>query len=199
MADIIPDVYAGPLAAWADIEPWRVTGCATEIVRSLIAKLPRQEFTVEGEVACHRTARIEAGALLKGAVVIGPGCFVAAHALLRGGVWLERDCTIGPGCEVKSSMLFAAVRLAHFNFVGDSLIGPEVNFEAGSVVANTRNEHGGTVNVRVGNRFHDTGVHKFGAVVGSRTRVGANAVLAPGSILAVGSVVERLALIDQTR
>lgn len=196
-ADIIPDISAGPLAEWAAVAPWRITARAEEIVRSLIAGLPAADYAVAGDVACHRTARIEPGATLKGPVIVGPGCFIAAHALLRGGVWLERECSIGPGCEVKSSLLFAAARLAHFNFVGDSLIGRDANFEAGSIIANTRNEREGTVHVRFGGAVHDTGAAKFGAIVGPGARIGANAVLAPGTVLPAGAVVGRLALVDQ--
>lgn len=198
-ADIIPDISAGPLADWAAVAPWQITARAEEIVRSLIAGLPAADYVIAGDVACHRTARIEPGAALKGPVIAGPGCFVAAHALLRGGVWLELNCSIGPGCEVKSSFLFAGARLAHFNFVGDCVIGQDANFEAGSIVANTRNEREGTVHVRLGGVVRETGAAKFGAIVGRGARIGANAVLAPGTVLPVGTVVERLALIDQER
>lgn len=195
-ADIITDMSAGPLAPWALAAPWQITAQAEEIVRQLISGLPASDYEVTGEAACHRTARIEPGAVLKGPVIVGPGCFIAAHALLRGGVWLDQGCSIGPGCEVKSSFLFAGARLAHFNFVGDSLIGRDANFEAGSVVANTRNERSGTVRVRVGGQLYDTGAAKFGALIGDGVRIGANAVLAPGTVLKPGIVVQRLALVD---
>ena len=198
-ADVIREISASSLADWADEAPWRLTSQAGEIVHRLIAALPAAEYVVSGEIACHRSARIDPGAVLKGAVIVGPDCFIAAHTLLRGGVWLERGCSIGPGCEVKSSFLFATARLAHFNFAGDSLIGPDANFEAGSIIANTRNERVGTVHVRYQGRVLDTGAAKFGAIVGAGARIGANAVLAPGTVLVAGTVVERLALVDQER
>ena len=198
-ANIIPDMAASPLAAWGHDAPWQITSEAEKIVRQLITTLPKADYLVNGDIACHRSARIDPGSVLKGAVIIGPDCFVAAHTLLRQGVWLDRGCSIGPGCEVKSSFLFAKARLAHFNFVGDSVIGANVNFEAGSIVANTRNERAGTVHVRHKGQMVDTRAAKFGALVGAGARIGANAVLAPGTILAAGAIVERLELIDQER
>jgi bifunctional N-acetylglucosamine-1-phosphate-uridyltransferase/glucosamine-1-phosphate-acetyltransferase GlmU-like protein len=130
--------------------------------------------------------------------VVGPGCFVAAGAYVRGGCWLEADCILGPGAELKSSFVFAGSKLAHFNFVGDSVLGEGVNLEAGSIIANYRNELADKrVHVLVDGRAVDTGVEKFGAVVGDRVRIGANAVIAPGALLPEGTVVPRLALVDQ--
>ena len=77
---------------------------------------------------------------MKGPIIIGPGCFIGAHAYLRGGVYLDEKVVIGPGCEIKSSFLFRGSALAHFNFAGDSIIGEGVNMEAGSILANHYNE-----------------------------------------------------------
>ena len=141
---------------------------------------------------------VEAGAIIKGPAIIGPDCFIAAGAYLRGGCWLEARCVIGPGSELKSSFVFAGSNLAHFNFVGDSILGREVNLEAGAVIANYRNEYAEpTVSFIYNGKRIDTGTEKFGALVGDRTRIGANAVIAPGAILVCGTIVKRLGLIDQ--
>lgn len=149
---------------------------------------------IDGDVAWHHSATIEAEALIKGPAIIGPRCFVAAGSLLRGGTWLDADCIIGPGSELKSSFLFRGTKLAHFNFVGDSLVGEDVNLEAGSIVANYRNEMADKV-IRIGTI--DTGVTKFGALIGDHARIGANAVIAPGAIIERGALVRRLSLVDQ--
>ena len=154
--------------------------------------------TSADEVAVHRTARLEPGAVVKGPAIIGPNCFIAAAAYLRGGVYLERDCIIGPSSELKTSVMFARSKLAHMNFVGDSIIGADVNIEAGVIIANYRNELESR-NIRIGYREQviNTGVGKFGALVGDGSRIGANAVIAPGALLERGSIVGRLQLIDQ--
>ncbi len=193
----IPALPASALADLAAEPPWALTGAADDIVRRLLARLGA-DFSVADEVAVHASTRIEPGAVLKGPLVVGPRCFIGHGATLRGGAWLEEACTIGPGSELKASFLFAGTALAHFNFVGESVIGRAVNLEAGAVIANHRNEWpGATVAFRHDGRLIETGRAKFGALVGDGARLGANAVVAPGAILAPGTVVPRLGLVDQ--
>lgn len=166
----------------------------------LLGGPPAGEYVVANEIAVHRTAAVEPGAVLKGPLVLGPGCLVAAGAYLRGGNWVAAGCTFGPGAELKSSFVFAGTRLAHFNFVGDSVLGEGVNLEAGSVICNYRNERADKqVRVRVDGRLQGTGHDKFGALLGDGCRIGANAVVAPGALLEPSTVVGRTALLDQER
>jgi bifunctional N-acetylglucosamine-1-phosphate-uridyltransferase/glucosamine-1-phosphate-acetyltransferase GlmU-like protein len=197
LRDFIADVDASPLAPWSGAAPWALTARSEAIVRALLGTLDLSGYHVSADVAVHATASVEPGGILKGPLVIGPGCFVAAGAYLRGGNWIAERCSLGPGVELKSSFVFAGTRLAHFNFVGDSILGADVNLEAGSIVCNYRNERADKeVRVRVGSGLHATGCQKFGALVGDHARVGANAVLAPGALLLPGAVVQRGALRD---
>ena len=83
---------------------------------------------------------------------------------MRGGNWVDANCIIGPGAELKASFVFAGSKLAHFNFVGDSILGEGVNLEAGSIIANYRNERfDKEVRVRFSGNVAGTGVTKFGA------------------------------------
>lgn len=196
VVDYIAAIKQSPLAPWAELAPWALTVEAGARVHSLLAGLGA-DYAVEGDIAVHYSARIEAGAVLKGPLIIGPDCFVAAGAYLRDGNWLDSRCIIGPGAELKSSFMFAGSKLAHFNFVGDSVLGADVNLEAGSLICNYRNERADKiVRVRVGDQLHSTDCDKFGALVGDRCRIGANGVLAPGSLLLPGTVVPRLGLHD---
>jgi NDP-sugar pyrophosphorylase family protein len=190
---------ASPLAPWAALAPWALPPQAPAIVRRLLAALPAGDYAIDGDVAVHRSATIEPGAVLKGPLVVGPSCFIAAGAYLRGGNWLDARCSIGPGAELKSSFVFAGTALAHFNFVGDSVLGAGVNLEAGSIVCNHRNERAAKeILVRgADGALRPTGCEKFGALVGDGARIGANAVIAPGALLAPGRVVARASLLDQ--
>jgi len=197
LADYVGGIARSALAEHAALPPWALTTRATEIVTRILAALPA-EFEIAGDVARHPSARVEPGATVKGPAVIGANCLVAAGAYLRGGVWLDEDCVVGPNAELKTSFLFRGTRLAHLNFVGDSILGAAVNVEAGAVIANRRNEREDQrIRIRVGRDVVDTGVETFGALVGDRSRIGANAVVAPGALLVPGSVVPRLALVDQ--
>lgn len=182
----------------ADRSPWQICAEAPALVRAAITALPAGYRMLDEDIAVHATATIEAGSILKSPCIIAEGCFVAAHAYLRGGVWLGRAAVIGPSVEIKSSLIGPRTTVAHFNFVGNSILGADVNIEAGAIVANHRNEMADKeiVCVLAGAEIR-TGCDKFGALVGDGCRIGANAVLAPGTILARGSVVPRLTLIDQ--
>ena len=177
--------------------PWILVGEMERLVRAEMARLPN-EYARSGEAAIHHSAEVEAGVVFKGPTIVGAGCHVKANVYFRGGVWLGEDVTIGPGCEVKSSLICARTAIAHFNYIGNSLIGADVNFEAGSITANHFNERADkSISVLVDGRRVPTGVTKFGAVVGDGCRIGANAVLSPGTILLPGTVVGRLQLVDQ--
>lgn len=178
-------------------EPWQMTGSISEIVAEHIAKL-NDDYVVKDNVAVHRTAVIEQNVIIKAPAIIGANCFIGANAYLRGGVFLAENVKIGTGCEIKSSFIFESSAVAHFNFIGDSMIGSNVNFEAGSITANHFNERmDKEISVLLNGKSIRTGAIKFGALVGDGCKVGANAVLSPGTILLPDSIVKRLELVDQ--
>ena len=131
-------------------------------------------------------------------MVIGPSCFVANGSLLRGGVILDANCIVGHCGELKTSIMFTGSKIAHLNFVGDSIIGCGSNVEGGAIIANYRNESvDKEIVVRYKNNLIKTGVFKFGAILGDNSRVGANAVIAPGALLLEHSIVKRGSSVDQ--
>ncbi len=198
LCDHVRGLATTRLAAWRHTPPWELVAQAPQVVRALLAGLAEADFAIDAEVAVHRSATVEPGAVLKGPLVIGPGCLVAAGAYLRGGNWLDAGCTVGPGAELKASFLFAGTKLAHFNFVGDSVLGADVNLEAGSIVCNYRNERAvREVHVWLHGTRLATGHTKFGALIGDGCCIGANAVLAPGALLAPATVVGRGQVLDQ--
>lgn len=195
--EYIAGFSSSALGEFAGSMPWELTLGSIGIVERLIGGL-RDGYAVKGGVAVHLTSTIEDGAVIKGPAIIGPDCFIAAGAYVRGGCWLEANCILGPGAELKSSFVFRGSKLAHFNFVGDSLLGCGVNLEAGSIIANYRNEQASpAISFHHNGKWLETGAEKFGALVGDHTRIGANAVVAPGAILAPATIVKRLSLIDQ--
>lgn len=199
MIDIGDFVASWPSSDFAQHgpNPWDITSQAVDLVRAMIGELGTG-YRVDGDKAIHASATVEAGAVIKGPAVLGPRSFVAAGAYLRGGVVLGEDCIVGPSCELKTTMMFKGSKIAHLSFVGDSIIGAGVNIEAGAIVANYRNEmddkririvwQGGTI---------DTGVEKFGALIGDHARIGANAVIAPGALIEPGFRLTRLGKVDQ--
>ncbi|MDJ1494757.1 DapH/DapD/GlmU-related protein [Cytophagaceae bacterium DM2B3-1] len=177
--------------------PWEITTKVQEIISQILTTLD-PDFIVRDHIAIHKDSVVEQGVVLKAPVIISKGCFIGAHAYLRGGVFLAENVSIGPGCEVKSSFIFSGSALAHFNFVGDSIIGNQVNMEAGAIIANHFNEREDKrIWVKINHEIIDTKVTKFGALIGDNSRLGANAVTTPGTILPPNSVVGRLELVNQ--
>ena len=145
------------------------------------------------------SASVAATAVIEGPVRVGARCSIGPGAVLRGGVWLDDDVRIGPSCEIKASLVFRRTAVAHLSYVGNSVLGSDVNLEAGAVLANHWNERGGAeIHVVRDGRAIATGVRKFGALIGDRARIGANAVTSPGTLLRPEAVVPRLALVEQT-
>ncbi len=196
IADFTRAFAATPLGALAEATPWSVTSNLEQLIGEAITGLP-PAYRVSGLQAVHESANIEEGATLKGPLIIGGQCFVARTAYLRGGVFMDEGCIAGPGAELKSTIMLKGSKLAHLNFVGDSILGLDVNIEAGAIIANYRNEQ---PDKHIRFNYHgaliDTGVDKFGAIVGDHARIGANAVVAPGAALELGAIVPRLALVD---
>lgn len=193
----LPSAASGQFAALLDEVPWAITSNAETIVKRAAKAL--SGYVIEDGVAIHRRAIVERGATIKPPAIVRQGAFVAAGAYLRGGIFIDDDCIVGPNCEVKSTFMLAGSKIAHLSFVGDSILGAHANVEAGAMIANYRNERDDKrIRIRLGDGVIDTGVEKFGALVGEGARVGANAVIAPGAIIEPGAAVARLGLVDQS-
>lgn len=179
--------------------PWEILRRLGALLTDLARRANSVDYQTNDGVYVHRHATVEAGAVIKGPAFIAAGAFVAAHAYIRGEVFLGERSYVGPGGEVKASIVLSDTRLAHFNYVGDSVLGRGVNLEAGAVIANHFNERNDkTISVVVEGRRINIDPTKFGALVGDGCRIGANAVLSPGTILLPGTVVGRLELVQQS-
>lgn len=176
---------------------WIITTHAETIIKQMMTGLDKN-YEVNNGWAIHKTATIEDGATIKPPVIIGPRAFIASNAYLRGGVFLDEGSIVGPSCELKTTFMFRNSIIAHLSFVGDSIIGENVNIEAGAIIANYRNElKRKRLQILYEGNMIDTGVDKFGALVADGVRIGANAVIAPGALLEPGTTIGRLSLIDQ--
>lgn len=181
------------------IQPWEITANLEDIISRHLSELS-EDFRIENNVAVHKTAIIEQGVILKGSMIISENCFIGANAYLRGPIYLGTSVKIGPNSEVKQSMVFNNSTIAHFNYVGNSILGQNVNLEAGSICANHYNERPNkNIFVSWFGQLIDTKTEKFGSLVGDNSKIGANAVLSPGTILEKNSIVKRLELVQQIK
>ena len=178
-------------------EPWKVVGNLCETVSRLIVALG-DEYEIKDGVAIHRTAVIGHNVTIKAPAIISADCFVGSNSYLRGSVFMAPAAKVGISCEVKTSVLLEGCAIAHFNFVGDSIIGHDVNIEAGAILCNHYNEREDDSEfVHVDGQRISTGLHKFGSLIGDGCRIGANAVLSPGTLLKPRTIVQRLELVEQ--
>lgn len=179
--------------------PWELTSKVKEIIAGILPTLDNN-FKIRDGIAIHKSTVIEKGVTLKPPFIALENCHIGANAYFREGVFLDKSVKIGPCSEIKSSLICSGTAIAHLNYIGNSIIGHNVNFEAGSIAANHYNERKDKrVWVRYKGELIDTGVEKFGALVGDNSRIGANGVLSPGTILSRNSIVKRLELIEQLK
>lgn len=132
---------------------------------------------------CH----IEPGAVIVGPVVIGDGVQIRTGAYVREHIILGEGSLVGAHSEVKGSVLFPGAKAPHQAYVGDGILGRDVNLGAGTILSNVKNV-GREVAFRVGEQVIRTGLRKFGAVLGDGCKTGCNTVLNPGVLMGPGSV-----------
>lgn len=193
--------FANEFPLQSNKQPWEITTNLTKIIEQKIEALADDSnYKIENGIAIHKTARVEDRVILKAPIIICENCFVGANAYLRGGVYLGANTSVGPSCEVKTSIIFNHTEIAHLNFIGDSIIGSNINMEAGSITANYFNERTDkTISVLFNGEIIKTNANKFGSLIGDNSKVGANAVLSPGTIIHPNTVVKRLELIEQIK
>jgi NDP-sugar pyrophosphorylase family protein len=131
---------------------------------------------------------LEDGVMILGPAIIGRNCQIRHNAYIRQHVIIGDDCVVGNASEIKNSILFNKASAPHFNYVGDSIMGFKAHLGAGVKISNIK-AFRGNVTVEFNGKKIDTGLRKFGALLGDHCEVGCNAVLSPGSILGRESVV----------
>jgi NDP-sugar pyrophosphorylase family protein len=128
------------------------------------------------------------GAMIKGPAIIGRNCQIRHNAYIREDVIIGDDCVVGNSCELKNALLFNGCQVPHFNYVGDSILGHKAHLGAGVILSNLKSFPGNITVEQDGVPF-DTGLRKFGALIGDDAEIGCNAVLNPGSIIGRCSVI----------
>jgi NDP-sugar pyrophosphorylase family protein len=169
-----------------DAPPWDWIKAIAPALSALA--LPVSELTlpagihVEGKVWIHPTVKLPAYATLIGPLWIGANTEIRPGAYIRGNVIVAEGCVLGNSCEFKNCLLMDSVQVPHFSYVGDSILGNESHLGAGAICSNLRLDQQPIV-IRTGDATYETGLRKFGAILGDGAEVGCNAVLQPGTLL----------------
>ena len=145
--------------------------------------IPSTAFLINPQlISIGKGSRIEPGAYIAGPCIIGEDCEIRQGAYIRGNVIIGNGCVVGHATEVKNSIFLDGATAAHFNYVGDSILGNEVNLGAGLICANYRLDHR-EVPVFFNEKKIPTELKKFGAVIGDGAQLGCNCVLNPGTLI----------------
>ncbi|HIS98069.1 MAG TPA: UDP-N-acetylglucosamine pyrophosphorylase [Candidatus Scatomorpha pullistercoris] len=162
--------------------PWEVLPEIKAFILKLGATLPEAEFDHPAEgVWIAKDAKVFPSAYIGGPCIIDHEAEVRHCAFIRGSAIVGKGCVVGNSVELKNVVLFDKVQTPHYNYVGDSVLGYKSHMGAGSITSNVKSDK--TLVVVKGDVSIETGLKKFGAVLGDNVEVGCNSVLNPGSVI----------------
>lgn len=168
------------------IYPWEALMGIRELILTLGPALAEYE-EVQPQVWVHKTAEVAPTAFLSGPCIIGPETEVRHGAFVRGSALVGANCVVGNSVELKNVILFDNVQTPHYNYVGDSILGYKSHMGAGSITSNVKADK--TLVVVHGEKPLETGLKKFGAMLGDHVEVGCNSVLNPGTVIGRNTTV----------
>lgn len=174
---------------------WEVLPKIKEFIWELAFNLSTDFERVGEDIWVGKGTTIERTAMIHGPVIIGRDCEIRHAAYIRGNVIVGNGVVIGNSAEVKNAILFNGVKAPHFNYVGDSVLGFESHLGAGVILSNLKSTKD-NIKIKDSNGEHfETGLKKFGAVIGDKVEVGCNSVLNPGTIIERESIVYPLTFV----
>lgn len=169
--------------------PWEALPGIKAMIVEIGEGLDPDEYEEREEhVWVHKTATVFPSAYLGAPCIIGPNTEVRHCAFIRGAALVGADCVVGNSVELKNVILFDHVQTPHYNYVGDSILGYYSHMGAGSITSNVKSDKKNII-VHGGPEQLETGMHKFGAMLGDHVEVGCNAVCNPGTVIGRGSNV----------
>ena len=163
--------------------PWEVLPKIKDFIIKLGESLDKNEYEKIGEnVWIAKSAKIAPTAYINGPAIIGKEAEVRHCAFIRGNAIVGQKAVVGNSTELKNVILFNNVQVPHYNYVGDSILGYKSHMGAGSITSNVKSDKK-LVIVKNGNEKIETGLKKFGSMVGDNVEVGCGSILNPGSVI----------------
>ena len=162
--------------------PWQALKGIKDLILKLGSALGEEYTEVTPTVWVHNTAVVAPTAYLGAPCIIGAGTEIRHCAFIRGSALVGGNCVVGNSVELKNVILFDNVQVPHYNYVGDSILGYKSHMGAGAVTSNVKSDKT-PVTVKNGDEKIETGLKKFGAMLGDWVEVGCNSVLNPGTVI----------------
>ena len=165
------------------VYPWEVLPKIEEFIIKLGNTLDMNKYNKIGEdVWIAKTAKVAPTAYINGPVIIGENAEIRHCAFIRGKAIVGEGAVVGNSTELKNVILFNKVQVPHYNYVGDSILGYKSHMGAGSITSNVKSDKK-LVIVKNGKEQIETGIKKFGAMIGDEVEVGCGSVLNPGTVI----------------
>ncbi len=175
--------------------PWQALGGIRDFILLTGPSLPADLYDRAGEdVWIARSATVAPTACIQGPTIICDKAEIRHAAFIRGCAIVGRECVVGNSTELKNSILFNGVQVPHFNYIGDSILGYHSHLGAGAITSNVKSDRS-MIRLTIGGTRLETGLRKFGAIVGDDVEVGCNCVLNPGTVIGRRSSVYPLTMV----
>lgn len=175
--------------------PWEILPHIGDYIKELGPKLDKNIYEEKGDnIWIAKSATVFSTAYIKGPCIIGENTEVRQCAFIRGNALVGNGCVVGNSTELKNVILFNNVQVPHYNYVGDSILGYKSHMGAGSITSNVKADKS-LVQVKHNGNLIETGLKKFGAILGDNVEIGCNSVLNPGSIIGPLSNVYPLSMV----
>jgi len=175
--------------------PWEVLPKIKEFIVTLGNSLDSDIYEYKGEnIWVAKSAKVAPTAYIAGPTIIGEDTEIRHCAFIRGNAIVGNHCVVGNSTELKNVILFNNVQVPHYNYVGDSILGYKSHMGAGSITSNVKSDKK-LVLVKNGTECFETGLKKFGAMIGDGVEVGCNSVLNPGTVIGKNSNIYPLSCV----
>lgn len=186
---IAKDIFDGTQYAWEILPKIK------DFIISLGEKLDKEIFDKVGEdVWIAKSARVFPSAYIAGPCIIDEGAEIRHCAFIRGSAIIGKNSVVGNSTELKNVILFDHVQVPHYNYVGDSVLGYKAHLGAGAITSNVKADRKPTM-VHLGSETLETGMKKFGAIIGDHVEIGCNSVLNPASVIGRSSIIYPLSMV----
>ncbi|MCI8598339.1 MAG: UDP-N-acetylglucosamine pyrophosphorylase [Lachnospiraceae bacterium] len=182
----LSETLAAPLLS-SVLYPWEALPKIGDFILELGKSLSEEEYEKHGEnIWIAKSAKVAPTASITGPAIIGKDAEIRHCAFIRGNALVGEGAVVGNSTELKNVILFNKVQVPHYNYVGDSILGYKAHMGAGSITSNVKSDKL-LVKVHTPNGDIETGIKKFGAMIGDEVEVGCGSILNPGTVIGKNS------------
>ena len=174
--------------------PWEILPLIKSYTAEIIKNHPKGYKLLKQDVLIGENVTVSPTATIEGPTVIASGTEIRPGAYIRGSVIISENCVVGNSTELKNCILLERVQVPHYNYVGDSILGFHSHMGAGSITSNVKSDKSLVV-LKKGEERLETGLKKFGAILGDYVEVGCGTVLNPGTVVGKNTNIYPLSMV----